>query len=300
MRISSGGYLIKQGFKNLWHNRMLALTSVGVLTTSLVIVGIAMLITLNINSMVSYVESQNEIVVFLDDVDDEQVASLIKDISTNVNVANVEYISKEDGLKKQKDELGDAGALLDGLEEDNPLPDSFIVKVDNINIIGQTIKEIRGMENVLQVNAADDVTTTLVSIKKMINTFGIAIVVALSVISLVIITNAIKATIFTRRKEINIMKYVGATNTFIRIPFIVEGILLGGISAGLGFFIIKLGYKWFEDVFAKDTTMWLQQAFENIISFGTIEKNLLILFVIVGVLFGVCGSLISVRKYAKV
>lgn len=300
MRLSSGGYLIKQGFKNLWHNRLLALTSIGVLTTSLVIVGIALLVTLNINSMVSYVESQNEIVVFLDEVDDEQVSELITNINKTVNVADVKYVSKEQGLEEQKKKLGASGALLDGLEDENPLPDSFIVKIENASIIGQTIDEIKGMENVIQVNAADDVASTLVSVKKLINTFGVALIVALSVISLVIITNTIKATIFTRRKEINIMKYVGATNTFIRVPFIVEGVLLGAVSASIGFLCIKFGYGWFENVFAKETTAWLQSAFENIIEFGSIQNEVLIFFATVGVLFGVCGSLISVRKYAKV
>ncbi len=300
MRLSSIIYLIKQGFKNLWYNRLLSLTSIGVLTTSLVIVGVAMLVTVNINNMVSYVESQNEIVVFLEEVNDEQIQDVMVAINKNVNVASVEYLSKEEGLEKQKKLLGKSGTLLDGLEDQNPLPDAFIVKVDNIDIIGQTIDEISSLEYVLQINSADDVASTIVSVKNLINTFGIALIAALSVISLVIITNTIKATIFTRRKEINIMKYVGATNLFIRVPFVVEGILLGSISAGLGFFCIKFGYEWVEKVFAVDTTPWLKEALKSIIAFETIQNDVLLFFAVIGVLFGACGSLISVGKYGKV
>jgi len=279
----------------------MSFTSIGVLTTCLVIVGVAYLITANVNSMVGYIESQSEMVVFLNqDVDEAKIESVRKEISSNQNISSIVYVSKEQGLENTKDMLGDSGHLLDGFEERNAIPASFNLKLKNLAQTRQTAEKLRQIDGVEIVQASDEVADTLTYFQKTINTFGTVLIAALAVISMVIIANTIRATIFARRKEINIMKYVGAKNSFIRIPFIVEGFLLGLISAVLAFTLVWVGYYYLTKPITEDISLWLQSAFDSIIPFKEIALNLALFFGVCGILIGTIGSAISIRNHAKV
>lgn len=303
MKPSSFRYLLKEGLRNLWRNRVMSLTSIGVLTTCLLIVGAAFLITVNVNSMVQYVESQSEMCVFMTDgLTDEALDAAKAAIEGTPNVTEVVFISKKEGLENTKEQFGDDGYLLDGYEgETNPIPDSFVVKVADISKTRETQASLKNITGVDVVNASGEVADTLTYIQNTIGTMGMIIIAALAIISLVIISNTIRATIFTRRKEINIMKFVGARNSFIRIPFIVEGFALGFIVAAVAFFAIWGGYSYLVGAFTNGmSSYWLQSAFDSVVPFSSIAPWLALFFAGTGTVLGAVGSLISIRNHVKV
>lgn len=332
MKSSSFKYLLKEGIKNLWSNRVMAFTSVGILTTCLLIVGAAYLITENVNSMVTYVQGQSEMSIFLnefgqpkptqkaeakpDKADDaqnkaqqdrvvyasneERIKAVKAEIVKNANIKSCKYISKDQGLENTKDMLGDKGYLLDGISDRNYIPDTFVITLKDVSQTEKTQKELEKNTEVELVVASTTLADTLTYIQRTINTVGSGIIIALAVISLVIVSNTIRATIFARRKEINIMKFVGATNSFIKIPFIVEGFTLGLISALLAFLLIWGSYSYVTQAFTTNVSAWLTSAFNSIIPFKAIAKNLALFFILTGTILGSIGSAISIRNHAKV
>lgn len=300
MKGSSFRYLIKCGFRNLWTNRVMAFTSVGVLTTCLLLVGATYLVTLNVNSMVTYVEKQSEMSVILEqDLDQSAITSVGETIQTNSNVESVSFVSKEQGYENQKKAMGADGILLDDLPY-NPIPDVYVVKVKDIALTLETQNDLRKIPGVETVNASGEVADTFSSLKRVIGTVGSAVILALGIISLVIIANTIRATIFNRRKEINIMKFVGATNSFIRIPFLVEGFLLGLISAVIAFCVVWGAYHYLTEALQTDVSSFLQSMFATVIPFEAIAVNLGVFFGITGTVLGTFGSAISIRNHVKV
>ena len=303
MKPSSFRYLLKEGLRNLWRNRIMSLTSIGVLTTCLLIVGAAFLLTVNVNSMVQYVEGQSEMCVYMvDGLSDEELSAAENEISAAPNVTEVTFVSAEEGLANTKRQLGDESYLLDGYEgETNPIPDSFVVKIDDISKTRDTQAALKEISGVDVVNASGEVADTLTYIQDTVGTMGTIIIIALAVISLVIIANTIRATIFTRRKEINIMKFVGARNSFIRIPFVIEGFALGLIAALIAFLAIWAGYSYLIGAFTDGmSSYWLQSAFDSVVPFTAIAPWLALFFAGTGTVLGVLGSLVSIRNHVKV
>lgn len=300
MKLSSMSYLVGQGLKNIWRNRMMSVTAIGVLTVCLFMVGAAQALSLNINSLVSFVQNENEMVVFLNDgLSEEQAAQLGGKIKENSNVRKADYVSSMEAMEEQKQALGENADLLEGLD-DHLLPAKYIVGVTDIAKFEQTAKELTALDGVMSVSAATDIATTLSDLGKMVNTCGLVMIMALGLISVVIVVNTIKATIFSRRKEINIMRYVGANNTFIRIPFVVEGAVLGIVSAMLAFVCISLCYGGVLRYVVAERSGWLQSAFQNVIPFADIATDMSIWFLAAGIFIGVFGSIISMHKYARV
>lgn len=330
MKANSFKYLTKQGVKNLWSNRMMTLASVGVLTACLLIVGFAVLMTKNIDRLVEHVESQNEFVAFMYTEEDyiaKQTAEGVEPFVSTAdtpegeaprwdsfeqevwaaleavpNVSSVEFVSKEEALEYVQS-TGDPTYqdLFIELQDDNPLPDNFTIRVDDLEKLSETVAAVSQVEGIESVSAANEVAESLTFIRKAVNMVGGAIIVALVIVSLVIITNTIRATIFTRRKELNIMKYVGATNSFIRLPFIVEGICLGLLSAAVAYGIIWGGYSYFVTAFTEGTLPgFISLAFQSIIPFKEVALDLVFFFCGASVAIGVLGSLISIRNHIKV
>ncbi len=300
MRISNLSYLIGQGLKNMWRNRMMSITAIGVLTICLIMVGAAGLLSLNINSLVDFVQSENEMVVFLNDGMPEDEALRIGEvIQTNPNVDQIKYVSSEEAMQEQREALGENADLLDGLETDL-LPAKYVVNVKDIAEFEKTASELEKLDGVMSVSAATDIASTLTDLGRMVSSLGFILIVALAIIAVVIVINTIKVTIFNRSKEINIMRYVGATTTFIHIPFIVEGMTLGMISALLSFGCTAVCYNGVLQHVVSEHSGWLQSAFQNILEFSDVALPLGIVFAVSGITIGVFGSLISIRKYARV
>ena len=240
-------------------------------------------------------------VVFVKDKASDKEAEGLGDTLMEVdNVASVRYISKKEALEGQMEKLGNSSYLMDALMEDNPLPATYYVKVKDLELLSATVEEIQDLDLVLDVNSPTDMAATLVGIKKAVNLGGLAIVAILGAVSILIVSNTIKLTVFNRRREISIMKYVGATDSFIRLPFLVEGVIIGLCSALLAFGLLWVGYYYLLDWMSTGTSSWLQLAYQNLIQFEDIAYRMLAGFCGAGVVFGIAGSLFFVGRYLKV
>lgn len=303
MRFGSFTYLVKEGFKNVWFNRLMSLASIGVLTACLILIGGAALLSANVTAIVGVIEDQNEIVVFLEDeLSDREKNNIDKSIKSMNGLLSVNFISKDQALIDQQNKVNpEYSDIFDGLQGDqNPLPDSYRIKLDSLESLDAVITQISSIKGVLQVSAPTELAETITEIKRVINIAGFGIILLLIVVSVVIIANTIKITVFNRRKEIGIMKYVGATDSFIRLPFLVEGVLLGIISALLAFGILFAGYTYLLDSLVSNDISWFAMISQSLLPFNSIALPLLAFFAIAGIVTGTMGSLMFVRKYLKV
>ncbi len=301
MRASSFRYLVKSGVKNLWNNRMMTIASVGTLIACLLIVGFAVLFSINVDSIVEYMGQQNEIVVFMElDTPEEYMSVMKDDLAEMDGLGTITYISRQQAFEDYKAKLGDKADILDGMEDDHYLPASFRAKILDPEKVDILMTSIRRMDYVNEVQAPTDLAKTLVSVRRMVNTFGGAVIAALVAVSLVIITNTIRASVFNRRKEINIMKYVGATNSFIRIPFLVEGVLLGVIAAVIAYLAIWGGYTVFLNAMSTESSSWLSSITQHVMPFRQVSGKLMLWFLVAGILTGGLGSTFSMRGHLKV
>ncbi len=301
MRASSFRYLVKSGVKNLWNNRMMTIASVGTLIACLLIVGFAVLFSINVDSIVEYMGQQNEIVVFMElDTPEEYMSVMKDDLAEMDGLGTITYISRQQAFEDYKAKLGDKADILDGMEDDHYLPASFRAKILDPEKVDILMTSIRRMDYVNEVQAPTDLAKTLVSVRRMVNTLGGAVIAALVAVSLVIITNTIRASVFNRRKEINIMKYVGATNSFIRIPFLVEGVLLGVIAAVVAYLAIWGGYTVFLNAMSTESSSWLSSITQHVVPFRQVSGKLMLWFLVAGILTGGLGSTFSMRGHLKV
>lgn len=286
------GYLVKEGFKNVWSNRIMSIASVCVLVSCLILTGAAELLSLNVEKVVDSVGQSNETTVYLkDSVSELEAVYIGKDIEKIDNVTSVRFYSKDDAFETYREELGDE--LFERIsEESNPLPDSYIVAMDDLSLYEDTIKKIQAVDGVDTISNRSDIAKKLTDISNLVNMICIWVVIALVIISLFIIANTIRATMYSRRFEISIMKSVGATNSFVRLPFLVEGMIIGLISSVVATGCISFLYN------------AGMNAIEQFIPFTSIPLTDVIVFVaaaylIAGVLIGFFGSFISIRKYLK-
>ncbi|MCI9195215.1 MAG: ABC transporter permease [Angelakisella sp.] len=301
MSLGSIKYLVGEGARNIRANRQMSIASIGVLVACMLLIGAAVLFSLNADAVMGYIESQNDVVVFVKDKASDKEAEGLGDTLMEVdNVASVRYISKKEALEGQMEKLGNSSYLMDALMEDNPLPATYYVKVKDLELLSATVEEIQDLDLVLDVNSPTDMAATLVGIKKAVNLGGLAIVAILGAVSILIVSNTIKLTVFNRRREISIMKYVGATDSFIRLPFLVEGVIIGLCSALLAFGLLWVGYYYLLDWMSTGTSSWLQLAYQNLIQFEDIAYRMLAGFCGAGVVFGIAGSLFFVGRYLKV
>ena len=289
------GYLTREGFKNIWVNRFLSVATILVLVACLIIVGTGSLIFLNINSLLDLIEGQNVVMVYVEDeATDYETESLGLQLQNMSNIKNVEFVPREDAFENQKEQFGDKAALLEGLSPEI-LPDAYKVVVDDLSMFDSTVKEIRKLESVLQVRENSDLASKVETIRNAVSYISLGIIAILFFVSMFIVSNTIRITIYNRRLEISIMKAVGATNSFIRWPFLVEGMLLGIISAVvslvLEYVVYSVALIWFADLMS--TLGGTPVEFLDYIWF------FLAVFGFIGVVIGTTGSLISLNKYLK-
>ncbi|MDI3528732.1 MAG: cell division transport system permease protein [Thermoanaerobacter sp.] len=288
-------YFLKEGFNNLARNRLMTIASITSVMAAMLILGLFLVIILNVNSLTYQVESQLELKAFLkDNISKEQVTQIGNDIKSIEGVTSVVFESKEEALRKFKQQLGDKSYLAEGLENDNPLPQSYIIKVKDANLmkdISTKIKQINGVE---KVSYGQDVVDKLLGIIKIIRIVGLSIILILFIISIVIISNTIKLGVFARRREINIMKYIGATDWFIRWPFLIEGVILGLIGALLSVIILVLAYGYVLDVMNNKLIMFQLLPLEKIVG------GILLYFSMIGAIIGALGSGLSIKRFLNV
>lgn len=288
-------YLTKEGVRNVWSNRLMSIASIAVLSSCLVLIGCAIMLFVNINSMLENVEDQNVIMVYLNDgITDEQVNKVGQDIRMIPSVASVDFVSKEDAYKSQLESMGDEASLLDGLEE-NPLPDAYKVTLENLNDYDNVMTMLTSVENTLSVRGNSDLAGQVRQIRSGVTYISVGMIIMLLTVSLFIIANTVRVTMYNRRLEISIMKAVGATNWFIRWPFIIEGILIGIIS---GFVSLLLVFGLYELALKSLGTIFTLFGATSI-PFGSYALPMLLAFILIGVFAGVFGSIFSMGRYLK-
>jgi cell division transport system permease protein len=280
---------------------MMAFASFCVLLVSLLLVGVATLFYLNISSMVGGVEDKNEIIVYLDEDTTEEQESILKgQLSQIDNVAEVNFYSKEASFEDLKESMDDYEMLFDSLGDDNPLIDAYRLRVKNIDQIENTIVQIEALDHIYSIRAPMDFVSLLIELRRIITIVCSVVIFALIVISIVIIANTTKASVFARRSEIQIMKYVGATNAFIRIPFFVEGMVTGFLAGCVAFVITWISYDSLVDLLTKQTDIISVIGRSSVMSFGQVAFVVLVAYIGIGVLFGALGSVLSMRKHLNV
>lgn len=288
-------YLIKEGFHNTWTNRMMSVASICVLLSCLVLIGSASMIFLNIDSLVQKIENENVIMVYIDDeATDADIDELGIELQNLNNVQKIEFVAKEDAWAEQIATMDEAQAEFFTEQTDEiPLPDAYKVTVKDLEQFTSTVKQIKKLNHIDTVRQNTDLAKKLAKISNGISIISIVIIAVLFAISLFIISNTIKLTVYSRRLEISIMKSVGATNSFVQLPFVVEGIILGVVAGVLSLFavwgIYELAINRFGDVFS---SIGLDP-----LKFTDYAWIMLGVFVAIGIVSGVGGSLITMRKY---
>lgn len=289
------GYLTKEGFKNIWLNRLMSVASISVLLSCLVMMGIAFMLIVNMQEIITNIEDSNVIVAFVDDnADDETVAKVRTDLMKIENVKDCEFVSKEEAFEEQLDALGGDRTLFEGM--DNPLPDSYRVVLDDLTLFDSTLRQIENTDNVQSVREDRELSQQVASIRKTVTYISFGVIIILLIVSLFIISNTIKITMFSRRLEIKIMKSVGATSWFIRWPFMIEGMSLGVISG-----VLSLGVVWgvYELVARSIGGSFSLFMSGGIVPFKDHALFILVAFLAVGIITGAFGSAVSISKYLK-
>ncbi|MDL2252494.1 permease-like cell division protein FtsX [Ruminococcaceae bacterium OttesenSCG-928-I18] len=299
MRLSSLRYLIKQGWKNMAANRLMTFASIGVLTACLIITGIATLVFVNVNNLVDYLANQNEIVVYLlPETPEEQAVAMNEQIASMQNVLEVEYNSKTDAFEEVEQWLDTYGNLLQNYEQ--IFPARFLVTVEDLNFIEQTNAELAALPGVDFTQVPSDLAGIIITIKNAVTYGGLGLVAILAVVSVIVISNTIRLTVFARRREISIMKYVGATNAFIRLPFFVEGMTVGLIAGILASAVVCTGYYFVYQYLMEMYNTWVMSLMNNIFTLENIWYYVAGGFAVFGILIGGFGTATSVRKHLKV
>ena len=292
---ASLGYLTKEGFRSVRTNKLMSLASVAVLLSCLVIVGAAYMVFVNINAMLGSVSKQNVIKVFiLDEATDDQIREMGMKIESIPNVDKCVFISKEEAFPEVLDSIGSAAALFEGLG-DNPLPHEYEVTVNDMEQYDQTVEQLQKLEHVEGIGENRILARRLTIIKRTMGSISISVIIILLIVSLFIISNTVRMTMYSRRLEIMIMKSVGATKWFIRWPFMVEGMILGVIAG-----VAALGIVWgLYEALSNALTSVLSVLSAKPVSFDKYVGILLSAFVITGVLTGAFGSYVSMNRYLK-
>ena len=347
MKISSIKYLTGEGVKNAWVNRLMTLASVGVLVACMVVIGLAILISENVNKAVGNLEQQNVVMAYMKDYtwalygqqdivseaefteatsntestateggesaeeeadingikpsdyvihNDDEAKALCDKIAGLPNVASVTYVTGDEGLESVKKSLLEGKeAFFTFLDEEygNPLSGAAKITMKDMSLFDSTLEQIKQMDGIGAIESQDDLADKITAIKRGITIAGFWIIAILMVISLVIVSNTIRVTMYNRKLEISIMKAVGATDSFVRIPFVVEGVLIGVVSA-----LIAEGLLYFCYRVATETIISTLGT-DDIVRYGDVAWLLLLIFIGIGVFSGIIGSVIMISKYLR-
>lgn len=294
MRLNNIGYLIKEGVKGIFKHGFMSFASVTVILACLVVMGVFTMLGLNINSVISDLEAQNELVAFVDETYSAEQAKALEAALLKVdNVSEVEFVTRAEAMADFKADYEQG--LFEEIDE-TVFRDRYIVHVLDIEKTAQTQNGLMKIEGVVKVNAHLEYAEGFIKVRNIVNLISAVLVGILAVVSVFIMSNTIKLATFNRREEIAIMKMVGATNMFIRLPFIIEGLLLGILGGGLAF-----GCVWgLYELTCQKLLGGFISGIVNIVPFSVVMVPLFIVFMGIGVFVGAFGGNIAIRSYLKV
>lgn len=291
--------IIKQGFQGMWRNRGMGLASVSSITAVLLILGVVIILILSLNNVAFEINTKfDEVQIFLDNnLETEEINKLEDSIKNIDGVLSVIFLSKEQGLEIMKENFEEDSYLLEGLEEDNPLQNSYIIQLTDIQYADSVVEELKVLSGIDEIKYYKDIINKLMLFANYIRLGGIIVICILVLVSIFIISNTIKLTVTSRKREINIMKYVGATNGYIRGPFIIEGILFGFLGAALSILLINFGYKYFFNS-VNDKLYVLFTVY--LVPPSLLMNDIMIIFTSIGVGIGALGSIVSLKRFLNV
>lgn len=288
-------YAIKQSFVNLLRNKNMSTASIFSITAMLLILGLFFIITVNVNMLAESAKNQfDTIQIYLkDDVDRDKAQDIMDSIQSTEQIKEVKYVSKDEALQILKKRWGSNEYLLEGLES-NPLPNAIEVKVSKLEYADAVVEKVKGTEGIEDIKYYKSIVDKLLNITNFVQTAAMIIISALIIISVVIVSNTVKLTVLAREREISIMKYIGATNWFIRGPFFVEGILIGFISSIISISIIGVIYSNIVGAFEEKSFVLFSM---SMVPHHFLIFNLVWIFIALGVSIGSLGSILSMRRF---
>ena len=294
-------YIFRQAFKSMWRNRMIGFASIGSVTAVLVILGFVLIIVLNVNNMSLVAkETFDQIAVYInEDVADEQIEELGKSFMQIDGVMGVAYQTKDYALERVMEDWGDDAFLLQDLRN-NPFPNTYIVQLSDVSKADDVTAQLGTFEGVDKVRYYQDAVNSLIKISDFVKRLGAAIILILLLISVFIISNTIKITVLNRQREIELMQYIGATNGYVRGPFMIEGIMLGLLGSIVAISIIMLGYNYSINYLAGRYIALLSGMSGYLVGIEMVINDIIIIFLTIGIGIGILGSLISLKKFLSI
>ena len=301
MKLSTFGFLTRRGVRNLGKHWAMTIACIASLSVCMTLNTFATLAEVNVDSMVNYLGQQNEMVVFVDpEADDATTASVGERITATPGVSSVQYMSKEDTLNAYRGFLSDYASLLDEFENDNPFKANYRVSLSDLSQMSAISQQFQTIPGVYSVSAPVEMTNTFVEIQKVVTKGGQAIIAVLMIVSIITVGSTIRLSVFARRREIEIMKYVGATNAMVTLPFFMEGLTMGLISgaitsaAGIG------GYYYIVEASSTFGGLWEMLMGAALVPVENVWPTILTYSLVAGALVGGLGSMFSIRKHLNV
>ena len=301
MKLSTFGFLTRRGVRNLGKHWAMTIACIASLSVCMTLNTFATLAEVNVDSMVNYLGQQNEMVVFVDpEADDATTASVGERITATPGVSSVQYMSKEDTLNAYRGFLSDYASLLDEFENDNSFKANYRVSLSDLSQMSAISQQFQTIPGVYSVSAPVEMTNTFVEIQKVVTKGGQAIIAVLMIVSIITVGSTIRLSVFARRREIEIMKYVGATNAMVTLPFFMEGLTMGLISgaitsaAGIG------GYYYIVEASSAFGGLWEMLMGAALVPVENVWPTILTYSLAGGALVGALGSTFSIRKHLNV
>ena len=301
MKLSTFGFLTRRGVRNLGKHWAMTIACIASLSVCMTLNTFATLAEVNVDSMVNYLGQQNEMVVFVDPEADDATTALVGErITATPGVSSVQYMSKEDTLNAYRGFLSDYASLLDEFENDNPFKANYRVSLSDLSQMSAISQQFQTIPGVYSVSAPVEMTNTFVEIQKVVTKGGQAIIAVLMIVSIITVGSTIRLSVFARRREIEIMKYVGATNAMVTLPFFMEGLTMGLISgaitsaAGIG------GYYYIVEASSAFGSLWEMLMGAALVPVENVWLTILTYSLAGGALVGALGSTFSIRKHLNV
>lgn len=295
MKLYNISYFLREGIHSIFTHRLMSLAAMSVITACLLLMGSFTLVASNIDRLLDDIREKNKVVAFVEETyTEEQSRALRDEILAVPQVASVEYMTKQEALDEFKSDFGDESELLDGLDERNPLRDRYTITLHNIEETQEAADNLELIEGVAKVSARSDISDKIVQVSDVVTIVCISLVLILILVSIFIISNTVNLTMFNRREEIAIMKMIGATNGFIRFPFVIEGLLIGIAGAAVA---LLLQWVVYEYIVASALS---GISFIPTLPFGDCVGYISAIFFGTGIIVGGVGSAITLRKFLKV
>lgn len=295
--MTTNTYLIKEGYDNLKKHGSKTLSTMLIICATMIVLGIFIILLQNVNKNVETVRKEQGFQAFISDTSTDVETEYIKDsIKIISGVKDIKYIDKDMAFEDAKNVFKDQEYLLEGLEKVKPFPASFVITFNDINDASVIKEQVEKIEGITKVKYNETTIEAVITVSKIANIFLLGIGTIMLIVSTFIISNTIKLAVYSNKREIYIMRYIGATNSFIRKPFIVEGAIMGLLSALISFVIISVGYV---VIYARLPKVGTSLGIFGFMPYSQLWYQVLGIFVIIGLFVGIVGSAISIRKYLK-